>query len=203
MMLLLRPGVGAPRGHDGTPIEKPTERLNFLVESLEKSRTKIIIPTPALSEVLVRVVPAEAEKLVEHINAKAIFRIESFDARAAIEVAAMTRNGTDGGKRPAKRDEVSTYAKLKYDRQIVAIALVTKASAIYSDDGGIRAIGTRAGIKVIGLADLELPAEDAQLKLKLDGTPEAHDGSKIEPQPAAVSIESNTVESVLGDSPGN
>jgi len=188
------------------PIDKPIERLNFLVETLEKARTKIVIPAPALSEILVRVVPTEAERLVEAINAKVIFRIEAFDVRAAIEVAAMTRNSADGGKRPARRDEASTHAKLKYDRQIVAIALVTKATAIYSDDQGIRAVAARSNIPVICLADLELPPEDAQYKLVLFEPGKTNDGSEINPapsQPAPVSNEPSAVESVLGDGPGN
>lgn len=205
LMLLLRPGVGTPSGDDGLPIEKPIERLNFLVETLEKARTKIIIPAPALSEILVRVIPTEAERLVETINAKAIFRIEAFDVRAAIEVAAMTRNSADGGLRPGKRNEVSTHAKLKYDRQIVAIALVARATAIYSDDRGIRAIAARARIQVVGLADLELPPEDAQYKLELEPR-KMEDVSEEQPDtapPLAASGEQGPVETVLGDGPGN
>lgn len=200
LMLLLRPGVGTPRGDDGTPIDKPLERLNFLVETLEKSRTKIVIPAPALSEILVRVAPIEAERLVEAINSKAIFRIEAFDVRAAIEVAAMTRNSADGGEHPERRDEAATYAKLKYDRQIVAIGIVTNATAIYSDDRGIRAVAARAGIKVIRLADLELPPEDAQMKLPLEKKDD--DGSETTIPEAANDADPIAVRSISGDSSG-
>jgi hypothetical protein len=195
LMLLLRPDVGVPRGDDGMPIDKPIERLNFLVSNLEKTRTKIVIPAPALSEILVRVVPIEAERLVERINAKSVFRIEAFDVRAAIEVAVMTRNAADGGKRPEQRDEVATYAKLKYDRQIVAVAIATNSTAIYSDDRGVRAIAARAGIKVIGLADLEIPPEDAQTKMDFekDDTPT----EAVIPEPAN---DTEPVRSVSGDS---
>lgn len=84
----------------------------------------------------------------------------------------MTRNTADGGKKPAKRDAEATWAKLKYDRQIIAIALVAGATVIYSDDKGLRTIAMRHGIKVIGLADLDLPAEDAQGNLELTAPPE-------------------------------
>lgn len=172
LMLFLRPDAGVPTGPGNVPIDRPIERIEYLVKKLDKARTKIIIPTPALSEVLVRVDVLEAQRLVERINSLSVFRIEPFDQRAAIEVASMTRNAADGGNRPAKRDPSATWAKLKYDRQIVAIALVTRASAIYSDDKGIRAVAKRANMPVIGLADLELPPEDAQQNFDFERSPE-------------------------------
>jgi hypothetical protein len=109
--------------------------------------------------------PVTASKIVEELNKHAIFRIEPFDERAAIEVAAMARSDLGGGRK--KRAVSATYAKLKYDRQIVAIAKVTQSDTIHSDDGDIRTIAKRAGIKVVGLADLPLPAESAQHVLPL------------------------------------
>lgn len=94
-----------------------------------------------------------------------MFRIESFDTRAAIEVAAMTRSAIDSKAKRGASD--STWAKIKYDRQIVAIAKVNQANLIYSDDRDIRAIATQAGIAVVGLADLQLPPESAQHELPL------------------------------------
>ncbi|MDP2732092.1 MAG: hypothetical protein Q8O63_03120 [Hoeflea sp.] len=171
LMLLLQPDARKPSGPNGVEIDRPVERIQFLVERLGKARTKIIIPTPALSEVLVRLDAGEAQSLVEKINGMAVFRVESFDERAAIEVAIMTRNSVDGGIKPKQRDMNSTWAKLKYDRQIVAIALVTGATTIYSDDKGVAAIARRAKLKVIGLGDLELPPEDAQARLPFDERP--------------------------------
>jgi hypothetical protein len=53
----------------------------------------------------------------------------------------------------------SDWTKIKFDRQIVAIALVSGASEIISDDGDVAAIGERWGIKVTSIEDLPLPAE--------------------------------------------
>ena len=63
------------------------------------------------------------------------------------------------------------WAKVKYDRQIIAIARVAQASAIYSDDKGIQALAKAADIQVIGLADLPLPPETAQGELPLAPPP--------------------------------
>lgn len=200
LMLLLRPDVGIPTGPGNVKVTHPIERLQHLVQTLEKRREKIIIPAPALSEVLVKVTGKDAEKIVDHIASQSIFRVEPFGQRAAIEVAVMTRNSADGGKKPAKRDPQTTYAKLKYDRQIVATALVTKAKTIYSDDRDIRAIAKRAEIQVLGLADMELPPEDAQTKMDFDKQDDTPTEAPVIPAPAN-DAESIPVRSVSGDGP--
>jgi hypothetical protein len=63
----------------------------------------------------------------------------------------MTRELLDGRQR--KRGTSSaTWTKIKFDRQIVAIAKVCNATVIYSDDEDVAKIAARARIKVIGLA---------------------------------------------------
>jgi hypothetical protein len=109
----------------------------------------------------------------------------------------MTRNSADGGMHPERRDEVSTHAKLKYDRQIVAIAIVTNASAIYSDDYGVKAIAGRSGIRVIRLADLELPPEEAQIPFQFEKPDEDASETAI-PEPAN-DADPVPVRSVSGD----
>jgi hypothetical protein len=53
-------------------------------------------------------------------------------------------------------------AKIKFDRQIVAIAKVTGATVIYSDDKNLRNFATANNIATVKLAELPLPAEDLQ-----------------------------------------
>ena len=66
---------------------------------------------------------------------------------------------------PVLRDEAETWAKLKFDRQIVAIAKVCGATSIYSHDGGIQTVAGRVGIEVLRLHDLPLPPEMLQMDL--------------------------------------
>lgn len=49
LMPLLRPDIPVPGGPGGAPIEKAKERIDYLVKELERDKTKIIVPTPALS----------------------------------------------------------------------------------------------------------------------------------------------------------
>ena len=167
LLLMLRPGTPVPAGPGGVPIDKPKERIEHLIQQLDKAKTKIIIPTPALSEALVRAGAAASQQIIEHLQKYSVFRIEPFDTRAAIEVAAMTRDALDSGKK--RGGSATTWAKIKYDRQIVAIAKVCGATTIYSDDRDVRSLAKGTKISVVGLADLSLPAEKAQLDLELTG----------------------------------
>jgi predicted nucleic acid-binding protein len=169
LLLLLRPGIPVPAGPDGVPLVKAKERIEYLVSELEKAKTKIVIPTPALSEALVRVGAAATQEIIEKLQKYSVFRIEAFDTRAAIEVAAMTRKAIDNGNKRGTTS-ATTYAKVKYDRQIVAIARVAGADTIYSDDNDIAALCKGSNIRVIKLKDLPLPPQDAQISfLTADG----------------------------------
>jgi hypothetical protein len=99
LLLLLRPGSPVPVGLNGIPIDNPKERIDHLVQGLEKAKIKIIIPTPVLSEVLVRAGIAASQQIVDHLSKAAVFRIEPFDTRAAIEVAVMTVMPLPSGER--------------------------------------------------------------------------------------------------------
>src|SRR5689334_24016821 len=113
LMLLLRPGINAPLDpKTGKPVEQAEARLAHHLTSLEKSKTRIIIPAPALSEILVRAGPT-GTRLVAQIQKSSVFRIAPFDTRAAIELAAMTHAALTAGE---KRSGVQApWAKVKFD----------------------------------------------------------------------------------------
>lgn len=155
LLLMLRPETPVPPGPNGLPIDSPRERIDHLLYELDKTRTRIIIPTPALAEALVRAGAAASQQIVEELQKYSVYQVQPFDSRAAIEVAAMSRAAMATGKK--KGDSNATWAKVKYDRQIVAIAKVNSATTIYSDDKDIASLGKQANIGVIGLAALPLP----------------------------------------------
>jgi len=168
LLYLLDPEAKAPTDPEtGEPVARVKDRITFLVSELEKRKEKIIVPTPALSELLVRAGEAGPGYL-DILNRHAAFKIVDFDQRAAVEVAAATREAIAAGDKRGGSD--SPWAKVKFDRQIVAIAKVEGASAIYSDDGDIARFAKGSGLAVIRVCDLPLPPEDAQQSLPLDPT---------------------------------
>jgi hypothetical protein len=132
-------------------------------------RTRAMCARRGREEALVRAGPAASQQIIEHLQRYNVFRIEAFDARAAVEVAAMTRKALDSGRK--RGQSAATWAKVKYDRQIVAIAKVCGAATIYSDDGDVRTLAKTVKIDVIGLADLPLPPEKAQIEMDLEPAP--------------------------------
>lgn len=191
LLLLFRPDVDPPVDPaTGKPVEAIRERLGFLVKTLEKAKTKIIIPTPALSEMLVRAGHA-GPPLIEEIGKHSVFKVTVFDTLAAIEVAAMTRKALQAGDKRGGLQ--STWAKVKYDRQIVAIARVAQATAIYSDDRDIGAIAREVGINVISVVHLPLPPSNAQGKLALEAQslPSQDDAEISDSQMDALIAEAN------------
>jgi hypothetical protein len=157
----------------GEPVTFAKERVEHLVKSFESKRTRVIVPAPALSEVLVRAGKA-SQGYLNRIERSSVFRIESFDARAAVEVAVMTRDALVQGSKRGEAD--GTWAKIKYDRQIVAIGRVNRVEAIYSDDGNIKSFAAKFDIPVIKLSECPIPLEARQTSLQFDGT---HEDQKV------------------------
>lgn len=164
----------------GTPASVPRakERVEHLIDRLTIAGEKIVIPTPALSECLVHAGSAGLEYLAI-LEKQSCFRIAGFDERAAIEAAirifdARQRRQRKGGNHDASR------TKIKFDRQITAIAAVEGATAIYSDDGDIRGYAREAGIEAYQLSDLALPPEDPQAALPLSPPDETSAGGSNE-----------------------
>lgn len=163
LFYLLDPEAKAPTDLEtGQPVSRAKDRVEYLVGRLEKDREKIIIPTPALSELLVWAGTA-GPKYLDILHKSAAFKIVDFDQRAAIEVAATIRAAIDAGDK--RSGSPSPWAKIKFDRQIIAIAKVAGASTIYSDDDDIARLSQQTGISVVRIQDLPLPPEDPQLPL--------------------------------------
>ena len=96
-------------------------RLNLLLDAVTKAKGAIIIPTPAVSELLIRTDEGTAAWL-QGLQKRNAVRVASFDLRAATECALIHRLAEKaGGKRSGARAS-DAYQKIKVDRQIAAIA---------------------------------------------------------------------------------
>lgn len=148
-----------PLDASGVPVALCRERITLLISELQKAKATIIIPAPALSEILVYAGDAAPNWLSVLSNTK-YCRIADFDQLAAVECAVMAKRRIEAGP----RREGYTKRKVKFDEQIVAIALVEQADEILSDDSDIRALaGDRMLVR--GIGELPVPAQDLQISI--------------------------------------
>ncbi|CAN5385838.1 hypothetical protein BH09PSE5_BH09PSE5_27870 [soil metagenome] len=68
------------------------ERLDLLVETLEQKGDKVMVPTPAYAEFLVKADKAKSS-YYKKIESSRVFRVEPFSQRAAIECADLLERG--------------------------------------------------------------------------------------------------------------
>jgi hypothetical protein len=146
----------------GAPVTFCKERVQHLLDTLQEAGAKIIIPTPALAEVLVKA-GAAAPAIISELTTSKHFRVVDFDIRAAVEFAARQSTRPRG---------TVPRTKAKFDDQILAIATVENASVIYSDDNHI-ANAAPPNMTVSGIAALELPPAKAQQEMFPDDVTDA------------------------------
>lgn len=136
-------------------VDQARERIEHLLRTLEENSEKIVLPAPAFAEFLV-LAGGEGPEYVRRIRESSIFRIEPFGARAAIELASMELEARQGKEKRGPTPQ-SDWQKVKFDRQIIAIARCCGAAVIYSDDPDIAKHSAMFGIQVVGSADLPKP----------------------------------------------
>jgi hypothetical protein len=133
------------------------ERIEDLIAAWDADRETVIIPTPALAQFLI-LAHNEASDYLGKISASAFFKVEAFDERAAVELAAVQiRLGSTSSGRRKRSPQEGTWAKVNFDRQIVAVAKVNNAIAIYSDDKGLANFAKEMGMDCVHSWDLPAP----------------------------------------------
>jgi predicted nucleic acid-binding protein len=148
----------------GLPVAKCKERIEHLLKTLQASNTTILIPTPVLAEYLVGAGPNKGEYVDKIVTSKN-FEPAPFNIKAAIELSLLADPDLDSAK---KLDEKTTWAKLKYDRQIIAIAKAAGANRVYTDDNNLAACARNNGIAATLTWEIPLPPEAPQLALGLE-----------------------------------
>jgi len=147
----------------GQPLTHCQQRVDHLLRMLGAEKRRVLIPTPVLAEYLVRGGADKDKRLQEFIGSKS-FLVAPFDLRAAIECA-MIEDG-DSKRIGASLSEVESKAKVKFDRQIIAIAKARGATIIYTGDLGLAACARRNKLQVVLTFELPLPPEDQQINIE-------------------------------------
>jgi predicted nucleic acid-binding protein len=136
------------------PISDAKARVEFLISDIHGRGDKIIVPTPALAEILIKSGKAR-NQILQELTKSAKFTIAPFDLRAALELSLLTDAAFT--RKDKRSGATGTWVKLKYDRQIIAILKVAGAKVIYSEDSDMRTVAKREGLKVVTVADIEIP----------------------------------------------
>lgn len=169
MLLVVYPDVPPPIDpNTGDLVTKPRERIDHLIQNLSDAGVRVMVPTPVLSEVLVKA-GSDKDRILSEISSNRAFRVQAFDQRCAVEVAMLAER--EGSNRKVLTN-AETWAKVKYDRQILATAKVHEVRTIFSDDQGLCAKARANGIEAVSLWDVALPPEPPQGELELP-TPES------------------------------
>jgi predicted nucleic acid-binding protein len=160
LSILLFPDAEVNEGPDGKPVERAQDRVNALVQQVQAGGEQVLIPAPALAEVLATP-GCNLDAVLSVLRASAYIRIGDFDQRAAVELALRLRAALESGD--IREGVTITKTRMKFDRQIVAIALTNGARILYSDDDGVKRFGERSGLRVVRTGDLPLPAVQQDL----------------------------------------
>lgn len=145
----------------GLPLSQCKERIEFLIAQLSVSRTRILLPTPVISEFLIKAGPNK-QRILDEILASRNFLVGSFELRAAVELACLLDEDLKHG---SALSLIETKAKVRFDRQIIAIARVYQADTVYTDDGNLASFAERNLIKAVMTWQLPLPPVDPQITL--------------------------------------
>lgn len=176
LVYLINPNAPAPLDPStGKHVPHCQQRIEGLLEDLDESAVQLVLPTPVLSELLIRAGDRQIEVLAALSNKKSV-QILPFDQFAAVENAQLRRTSLSKKARGESKKEVS------FDLQILAIARVARAKMILSDDVNLRKRARQAGMEVHGIADLGLPESKRQMGMFVD--PDESVGSDGAPEEA-------------------
>jgi|GEM_PF-512881 len=203
LVIFLNNDPPVPSDRAGQPVKFFKERVANLIATLNTAGQIIGVPAPALAEVLVRA-GAQRALFISILNDRLKFQILPFDSRSAIEASELIEKI----KAETKGQRTETWAKVKFDTQIVAIAKANSATVIYSDDVGLEKSAKRLNIRVTRICDLPFvepeietkqePVADVsgqQMNLLLSTTPATEreqapqDSAKIKTAPTGISEE--------------
>lgn len=134
---------------DARTPDSQREKLDYLIATLQKTKTKILIPTPALAEFYVKADP----DVVANFKGKSAFVIAAFDEKAALECSFSLADAIRSRDKKATQPD-APWQKIKFDHQIIAIAKCNSATAIYSEDSGLRRFAELLGLKAWSTDDL-------------------------------------------------
>ena len=143
-------------------------RLEHLLDKVASAGGKLIIATPALAEFLVGIDEAASDWINVLDRKRSVF-VAPFDRRCAFECSLLDKAALGKGDKKGGRKDA--WQRIKIDRQIVAVARLNQVTLIVTNDVGLRATATAAGITASRIDELPLPDSARQQSLLSDPVP--------------------------------
>jgi len=163
LTLILYPNAKpTPNPETGEPASDIGVRIKSLVSAHEDSGNTIVIPTPVLTETLISL-DSDPAILLDKLSKLSVFNTYPFDKRAALMLAKLSNAEISKTQR---KKGIVPYQKLKFDRQIVSIALVADAEILYTDDRSQTIFAESVGLKVVHSWDIDIADEYRQRDFK-------------------------------------
>lgn len=144
----------------GLVVDRLEARAEALIEAIDAKSGLVLIPAPALAEYLIGVDRNHYQQHLDIISGTSCFQIVDFDQIAAIECARMVDDAE-----LKQLDLTGTKAKLRFDRQIIAIALANEADEVWTHDAGLFTKAAYCGLNVKSLADIQPNPEQIEIEV--------------------------------------
>lgn len=136
-------------------------KLDALFRELNAKHATILVPTPALTEIMVWAGEARGPYM-QILSKNKVFQLAPFDGRAAMECASLLEDAFTKNER-----KQITKTKFKFDWQITAIALSRGADILYSEDGDLERCSAKVGLTFQKPSLLPVPEHARQRMLEL------------------------------------
>ncbi|MGP3790314.1 type II toxin-antitoxin system VapC family toxin [Pseudomonas sp. B392_1p] len=143
----------------GEVIDNAFQRAQAFIERVETLKGVVVIPAPVVSEYLLGIEHSHYQAHLDTLNSVKSIEVLPFDQLAAVECAMLVSN-----QEMKQLDPESKMAKLKYDRQILAIAVAAGAKEIWTHDKQLFNKAKAVGITAKSLAHIEPKPEQYELE---------------------------------------
>jgi len=163
LTLILNPSAKAA-SDPKTSLPTPDIKLKLLsmLDDLAASNARLIVPTPAIGETLCVATPSD--ELLSKLNSFTCIDPQAFGIRAAISMADVVKSNKSGIKK-IRDDATRPWQHVKMDLMIVGVALASKATRIYTDDGPQSRFAEMAGLEVFHSWNLKVTGKYQQKDL--------------------------------------
>lgn len=156
LTLFIDPSSNAPIDpNTGTTVTDASQRVELLFQTLEANREQALLPAPVLAELCICF---GSDFVTNRLAQYSCFHLGEFGLRAAVEAGISLHVDRNTGAYKALAQEMGRH-RLKFDRQIISIGKVHKASTIYSDDEKLKKHAIMQGLNVVSTYELPLPAQ--------------------------------------------